>query len=482
METATWTEEATDDSLKCTICDDTFKNPKVLPCSHNFCRECLRVWIGPEESDVNGRDTFPCPRCRQPVPIPEHGVDGLKDNIFLANLVKAVAAHTKGRHGKDDILCTSCEEGKPATSRCSECAEFLCESCESAHRHLRDTKGHTLFTFEELKAGKYDDVFRGRKAPPCSKHPGEIVKLYCRTCETPICFECASFEHRDSRHNYTRIEEVASERREAMLDLTPQCQARIAFFHKTEEAQKRLKKQLQLNAEGARQNVQTQLTLVKEECERLQTCINAEETAKKQQIDAEIEGAQISLARAKSTCEFAETLAREGGDYEVVSCSQDMTTRLNDFTKPWPPAVTVDSELANINVDYSTLNQTLTKHSQQYHQSTSDNKETFANNTEVRKSTSGVPADQVVSPKLPQPRRDNIMTRSRKRSKALARQQKEATSERENALTRPMKETRSRAVPASNTRKRGLSTASDSSPPASQKKACGTHVDGDTTI
>ncbi|XP_019634414.1 PREDICTED: RING finger protein 207-like isoform X2 [Branchiostoma belcheri] len=363
MATAAFPDEVSGDSLECSICCYTFKNPKVLPCLHTFCEHCLREWV-----QKNDGDTFPCPICRQPVPLPQDGVEGLKDNVFLASLVKAVTEHQNIRQGKDDLLCTSCDEGKPATSRCSECAEFLCESCESAHRLVRATKGHTLFTFEELKTGKYDKVFRARTAPPCSKHSGEILKLYCRTCETPICNECALFEHRDSQHDFARLEEVAVEKRETILDLTPQCQDRMQFFRQTEEVQKRLKEQLQLNAEWARQNinktVQTITALVKEEGERLLTCVDTEEKSRNKQIDAEIEAAQISLASAKSTCDFAETLAREGGDYEVVSFSQDMTTRLSDLTKP--PADTVDFELANINVDYSVMEHKLTTNSPKF--------------------------------------------------------------------------------------------------------------------
>eukprot|EP00058_Branchiostoma_floridae_P026042 XP_002611532.1 hypothetical protein BRAFLDRAFT_63831 [Branchiostoma floridae] len=205
MATASFSEKVSDDFIQCTICCYNFKKPKVLPCLHTFCAHCLQEWV--QKNDGN---TFPCPTCREQVHLPENGVEGLKDNFFLASLVKAVTEHHKVRHGQDGLLCTTCDEGKPATSRCSECAEFLCESCESAHRLQRATKGHTLFTFEELKTGKYDGVFKTRKAPPCPKHSGEILKLYCRTCETPICNECALFEHRDSQHDLKRIEELPS--------------------------------------------------------------------------------------------------------------------------------------------------------------------------------------------------------------------------------------------------------------------------------
>ena len=32
---------ASGDSLRCSICLETFKEPKVLPCCHTFCKECL---------------------------------------------------------------------------------------------------------------------------------------------------------------------------------------------------------------------------------------------------------------------------------------------------------------------------------------------------------------------------------------------------------------------------------------------------------
>eukprot|EP00058_Branchiostoma_floridae_P015528 XP_002601016.1 hypothetical protein BRAFLDRAFT_128153 [Branchiostoma floridae] len=348
------------DFLECSICCDIFKKPKILiPCLHTFCALCLQEWV-----KRNVKETFPCPLCCHEVTLPQNGVAGLKDNFFMESLVEALAEQNNIRHGKDGINCTNCDEGKAATSRCSECAEFLCARCESAHRVVKATKGHTLFPFEELKIGKYDNIFRDRKAPLCSKHPGEILKLYCRTCETPICNECALFEHRDAQHDYTHIEEVATEKRKAILDLTLQCQAQIKFFHREEDAQKRLKQHLLKHAEEARKNVrstvQSLITLVKEEGDRLLACIDTEVGCRKKQIEAGIEGAQTSLASTKSTCEFAETLAREGGDYEVASFSQEMMQRLSVLARP--RFHTVDFELANVTIDYSVMKKKLPEH------------------------------------------------------------------------------------------------------------------------
>ena len=34
--------KAIEELLKCTICLEQFKNPKMLPCQHTFCGYCLQ--------------------------------------------------------------------------------------------------------------------------------------------------------------------------------------------------------------------------------------------------------------------------------------------------------------------------------------------------------------------------------------------------------------------------------------------------------
>ena len=49
-------------TIKCGLCHETFTRPKVLPCLHTFCQDCLE-----KTQDVG--DRLSCPACRHDCPL-----------------------------------------------------------------------------------------------------------------------------------------------------------------------------------------------------------------------------------------------------------------------------------------------------------------------------------------------------------------------------------------------------------------------------
>lgn len=96
--------QISEEFLLCQVCFERFNSPKVLPCLHSFCEGCLLRYA------PDGCKTVRCPLCRQESELPEHGVQGLKDNFFILNL-SDVFSPRKDEGPRRKAVCTICVGG-----------------------------------------------------------------------------------------------------------------------------------------------------------------------------------------------------------------------------------------------------------------------------------------------------------------------------------------------------------------------------------
>ncbi len=194
-----------DAQLECSLCLDTFKQPKLLPCFHVFCKSpCLEKLV-----TKDGR-SLTCPTCRHVVPLSERGVAGLQSDFHIDHLFEIQDAFNKA----DDTNCGSCEDGK-ATGYCNDCGDFLCDRCQAAHKFVKYTRQHKLISLDELKVQVTSLVPPKKAVPHCPKHSGNDLKIYCDTCSTLICMDCTIRLHKD--HNYDLVADVLTKHKEELV-------------------------------------------------------------------------------------------------------------------------------------------------------------------------------------------------------------------------------------------------------------------------
>lgn len=63
--------------ITCCICLERYRNPRVLPCHHTYCAECL-----------SGMNNSNCPECRAKFTVPEYGVEELPTCLTLQKLLQ----------------------------------------------------------------------------------------------------------------------------------------------------------------------------------------------------------------------------------------------------------------------------------------------------------------------------------------------------------------------------------------------------------
>ncbi|XP_072024137.1 uncharacterized protein [Amphiura filiformis] len=126
--------------LKCVICSEPFNDPRVLPCLHSFCCECLENWA---KSCSNDNSIVSCPLCKKIYQIPEEeGIEGFPVHFLVTNLQDTVdeAKQKKSttelcdKHGqKKKYFCENCD--------CSACSD--CGTLDPSHR------GHLFIRLKE---------------------------------------------------------------------------------------------------------------------------------------------------------------------------------------------------------------------------------------------------------------------------------------------------------------------------------------------
>ena len=68
------------DFVTCEICQDIFRDPRMLPCCHSFCNICLINW-------KKGKKEFTCPKCRISC---SENIDDLKPNSMAKQIIEVI--------------------------------------------------------------------------------------------------------------------------------------------------------------------------------------------------------------------------------------------------------------------------------------------------------------------------------------------------------------------------------------------------------
>ncbi|KAL8624004.1 hypothetical protein ACOMHN_040630 [Nucella lapillus] len=171
---------------ECSVCNEPFREPKLLPCGHLLCGQCLLTWM---RTQYEAR----CPLCRDLIVGPqdrqgqslEDLVSGLPTDLSMELILQADRILSRQHN------CCVCED-VAATAMCINCRDMFCEACRKAHGKMSVSKHHVVEDLTTLTAEKVAASF----SSPCATHPEETPRLFCPTHGASICLLCATSKHR----------------------------------------------------------------------------------------------------------------------------------------------------------------------------------------------------------------------------------------------------------------------------------------------
>ena len=211
--------------VKCSICSEPYREPKVLSCFHCFCRDCIEL-LRVQKRGFNFK--FHCPECRRDATIPDDDVSKLPDAFPVYHTQDLLRLRQRLNSTQHGIQCDSCLNAE-AGAFCHDCGQYICNGCSGRHEAELQYSDHHVVSFVELSSSPNDSprhavLTRSRTMGAnktfllCKKHFGRRVCYYCN-CGELICEACAGEEHKEHKHKY--ISEAVQDCQKEIRDQLP---------------------------------------------------------------------------------------------------------------------------------------------------------------------------------------------------------------------------------------------------------------------
>ena len=192
-------------NITCAVCSKPYNDPRILPCLHSYCLQCLHHEI--EKS--GSQQMFQCPICERNTSIPVGGASVLPQNLHLGFEVE-VAGYMSKMGNNSDVACDHCIDGDngPAVVFCCTCHQFLCKVAYECHRTGRHLSKHNMVGLDQEGARQLHTTMKPRDHY-CSQpnHGSNDLNFYCETCSLLVCRDCTTATHKT--HTMKEISTVA---------------------------------------------------------------------------------------------------------------------------------------------------------------------------------------------------------------------------------------------------------------------------------
>ena len=300
-------------TVQCPICQEDLKNPRLLPCVHTFCLECLEGYC----RDKLPGDDVPCPVCRTEFQIPKNGVVDLP--------LRAHAEEPMPSEMCEVCLCD--QRSIPATVYCIDCCQKLCRNCGNPHRKMRGGP-HDVIPLEsmthELGKGRY-----------CEEHKDERIKMYCFDCNLNVCPMCCVETHKT--HTFERIEIIAEQFSKSIDDDVTQVTSRIECYHGiTAQSEAETNKTLD--------NIKSIELEVKKRCKEIKQLVDRHESdllqelqslksAAEKEVKSHTDTLQLALAELESFRTSSSELRSKGSPCDITQAARDVHDRAKELLK-----------------------------------------------------------------------------------------------------------------------------------------------------
>ena len=282
-----------EEQLNCSICLDTYTDPKLLQCFHVYCQQCL-VPLGVR--DQQGQLSLTCPACRQVTPIQDRGVADLKPAFHINHLLEIY---------KDSVK----KLDNPAA------------------------------TTEGAVGGTKIDTPSRNMAEYCFEHAEEELKLYCETCGELVCLQCVIQGGKHHDHDYALLKVAFEKYKNEILSSLEPMEKQVVLIEKALAELNTHCGEISDQQAAIEDNVHVTFR-------RLREVLTARETqlisqlhqmtqAKLKDLAAQRDQIETTLARLNSCLHFMRESLRTGNESDVLMMKANTVQQVKELTTPF---------------------------------------------------------------------------------------------------------------------------------------------------
>ena len=317
------------EQVTCSICLDTYTEPKIMSCFHTFCCKCLEKHA--RVSQKEGK--FRCPVCQAAIDLPEgNRFDRLPNSFIHNSLLSLLSIRQSG--DASSITCSQCRKTNLQMYYCFNCGRFMCLDCFNAHQLLSATfEGHKVTPVKDFKVEDYEAVLK--RQPFCSQefHEREVTRFFRLECQVCICQICTVTDHQN--HKVVLLDKAALEEKDNIM-----CGAKLIRNKESELCE--VIKQFEETISKLDSNVATaqrEVSRVAEEViaeirEREREAIDSLEAtrvSRLERINSPKQEVESLVKQMNQAATFAENLVKNGSSSHVMQIKETLEQKFEEL-------------------------------------------------------------------------------------------------------------------------------------------------------
>lgn len=342
------------DKLHCKSCGELYNTPRLLPCLHTFCTNCLQsrvhnkeevTTVKPEFSNTScdesvfSCETLTCPTCSTTVELSLEGVYGLPVNHIIQRLL---LLHNLKSGRTSDLSCDLCPDSSKMEARCVQCNVNMCRFCFQAHKRQSLTAAHCVISSRELSEEGYQPHLPQSRIKKlnipvmCQRHTNEELKLYCIDCSQLVCRDCClGTKHKDHKCEY--LNHVTERKTMELSGEYELCKSKTLALQETVSLLNRSEKTVEETAEEVTGKIEHHFESYINTLQRhklsLLAAVATKAKTRNESIKMQKTKVQKLLNDISHSCEFTSDLLQNGSNHEILSMKPYVLSRLKKLSQ-----------------------------------------------------------------------------------------------------------------------------------------------------